>query len=243
MPDALFAEPRLAAIYDALDPDRRDLDHYVSLAGELGAHSILDIGCGTGTLACRLAGLGHEVMGVDPAGASLAVAKAKPDADSVRWWLGDATDLPPDLRFDLAVMTGNVAQVFVADADLLASFEGIGLALAPGGHLVFEVRDPKRRAWESWNPSASFTRTETTSEGAVETWHEVVDVRDRLVSFRTTFRFEATGEIMTSESTLRFRERDEIESLLARSGFDMIEVRDAPDRPGKEFVFMTRRPG
>ena len=61
MPDAIFAEPRLAELYDPLDPDRSDLDAYLAMAGEFGARSVLDVGCGTGTLACLLAGRGLEV--------------------------------------------------------------------------------------------------------------------------------------------------------------------------------------
>ena len=54
MVDAGFAELRLAAVYDPLERDRTDLDTYVAMVKEFGARSILDIGCGTGTLACRL---------------------------------------------------------------------------------------------------------------------------------------------------------------------------------------------
>ncbi len=44
MPDPQFNEPRLARLYDALDADRSDLDHYVALVDELGGHRVLDIG-------------------------------------------------------------------------------------------------------------------------------------------------------------------------------------------------------
>ena len=38
MADALFGEPRLAAIYDAVEGERRvDLDHYLAIAEEFGA--------------------------------------------------------------------------------------------------------------------------------------------------------------------------------------------------------------
>lgn len=51
MADALFEEPRLAAVYDPLDPDRSDLEVYAEIVSEFGARTVLDIGCGTGTFA------------------------------------------------------------------------------------------------------------------------------------------------------------------------------------------------
>jgi ubiquinone/menaquinone biosynthesis C-methylase UbiE len=95
MVDALFEHPRLAAIYDALDADRSDLAVYVDLVLELGARSVLDVGCGTGTFALLLADRGVTVTGVDPAAGSLAVARSKPGAERVRWLHGDAASLPP----------------------------------------------------------------------------------------------------------------------------------------------------
>jgi 2-polyprenyl-3-methyl-5-hydroxy-6-metoxy-1,4-benzoquinol methylase len=92
--DAIFSKPRLAEIYDALDCDRSDLDAYVALADEFDAGSVLDIGCGTGTLACLLAARGLRVAAVDPAEASLAVARRKPGAGGVRWLHASGTDLP-----------------------------------------------------------------------------------------------------------------------------------------------------
>ena len=53
--DAHFENPRLAMLYDPLDPDRQDLDVYAAMAAEFGARDVLDIGCGTGALACLLA--------------------------------------------------------------------------------------------------------------------------------------------------------------------------------------------
>jgi 2-polyprenyl-3-methyl-5-hydroxy-6-metoxy-1,4-benzoquinol methylase len=80
--DAIFEDPRLAHIYDAVDADRSDLAAYVAVVDELGAQLILDVGCGTGTFASLLAQQGREVIGIDPAAASLAVARTKPIACS-----------------------------------------------------------------------------------------------------------------------------------------------------------------
>jgi len=62
-----------------------------------------------------------------------------------------------------------------------------------------------------------------------------------LVSFRCTYTFLADGAVITSDSTLRFRDRDELDSSLAAQGYRVLDVRDAPDRPGREFVFITER--
>src|SRR5947209_6505298 len=94
VPDAIFAEPKLAEIYDLLDgPDRPDLAPYLAIADEFHAHSVIDLGCGTGTLACRFASRGFEVVGIDPATASLDVAQRKVDGDRVRWITGTAVQL------------------------------------------------------------------------------------------------------------------------------------------------------
>ncbi len=79
-PDDAFADPKQAALYDFFDGDRSDLDLYLSIAEEVDADSIVDIGCGTGSLAVRLAEGGKTVVGVDPAAASLAVARGKTNA-------------------------------------------------------------------------------------------------------------------------------------------------------------------
>ncbi len=244
-PDPLFADPRLAAIYDDLDGERNDLDHYDEMVDEFGARRVVDVGCGTGTLATRLGSRGIEVVGVDPAAASLDIARTKPGAERVTWRHGDASDLAAanPLRFDLAVMTGNVAQVFVDDEDWARTLRHVRELVRDDGHFVFETRDPTRRAWEAWD-TAGTPVSMSTARGQVETWTTVLDVRDPLaaprVTFRHHFRFGASHDVVTSESTLRFRSTDELATSLHDAGFSIAEVRDAPDRPGLEFVIVAQ---
>jgi len=240
MADDIFEHPRLVAIYDALDPDRSDLDVYAAIASQLGASRVLDLGCGTGTLALLLADGGLEVTGVDPAGGSIGVARAKPGAERVHWIHGDATALPP-MQVDLVTMTANVAQAIVDPPDWEATLSAVYQALRPGGHLVFETRDPAYAAWQEWNRAASYSVTEIEDVGAVETWVELTAVSGPLVSFRWTCVFASDGEVLTSDSTLRFRERNEVEAALVAHGYVVDEVRGAPDRPGREIVFLARR--
>ena len=239
--DEEFREPRLAAIYDALASDRRDLGAYVALVEELGADRVLDVGCGTGTLALLLARRGHDVVAVDPAAASIAIARNKPGGDRVCWVDGDATAASVTDR-DVTTMTSNVVQFIADPQQWRATLRAAHGALRPGGHLVFETRNPAARGWERWTREETYRLTAVPGEGDVESWVEVTGVSWPLVTVRWTFVFASDGATRTSTSTLRFRERDEVETSLLDSGFEISQVRDAPDRPGREFVFVARRP-
>jgi SAM-dependent methyltransferase len=242
VPDAHFEHPRLVAIYDALHSDRRDLDLYIAMADDLGARRVLDLGCGTGTLALLLVERGVEVVGVDPAAGSLRVAQTKAGADRVCWIHGGATALP-SMQADLATMTANVAQAIVDPADWDRTLGGVHRALRPGGRLVFETRDPVNRAWERWTRAATHRSVEIAGVGAVESWTDLVEVNGPLVSFRQTWVFARDGDVLTSDSTLRFRERDEVVAALLHHGYVLEDVLDAPDRQiGREMVFVARRP-
>jgi hypothetical protein len=138
-------------------------------------------------------------------------------------------------------MTANVAQAIVDEHAWVRTLRGVYDALRPGGYLVFETRDPPYQAWREWNRAESYRVTEIGGVGAVESWHELLDVTMPLVSFRSTCVFP-DGEVLTSDSTLRFREREEVEAALAAHGYVVDGVRGAPDRPGRKLVFFARRP-
>ena len=106
---------------------------------------------------------------------------------------------------------------------------------------MFESRVPEDRSWRRWSPEESHTRVHTPGAGTVDSWVEVTDVQGPLVSFRSTFLFESDGEALTSDTTLRFRTREELTASLSEADLIVREIRDAPDRPGREFVFIAQR--
>jgi SAM-dependent methyltransferase len=148
------------------------------MVNEFGARSIIDLSCGTGNLACRLAVLGKAVVGIDPAAASLDVAKQKQYADQVRWVHGSAPALT-GLLADLIVMIGNVAQVFVTDDDWETTLRACQRALYPSGRLVFEVRDPAQEAWQGWTKSQTDQAIDAPGIDTVESWVGICLCRSR----------------------------------------------------------------
>ena len=139
-------------------------------------------------------------------------------------------------------MTANVAQAIVDAEAWRATLRGVHRALRPGGHLVLETRDPAYGAWRGWTRAQTYRTADVPGIGVVEGWEEVSDVSWPLVTFTSTRVFDSDGTVLTSGSTLRFRERGELAEALSAAGYDLEDVRGAPDRVGRELVFLARRP-
>ncbi|MBB5849425.1 class I SAM-dependent methyltransferase [Micrococcus endophyticus] len=143
---ATYDDARLAALYDHDNPPGEDHAFFRQVAEEAGATRIVDLGCGTGSLTVTLADEGRAVVGIDPAEAMLAVARARPGGNAVTWRQGTAELIEP-ASADLVVMSGNVAMHLIGDV-WHATLQRVAAGLTPGGRLVFETRNPALRAWE-----------------------------------------------------------------------------------------------
>ena len=119
------------------------------LAGLAPGAAVVDVGCGTGTLAIALAADGAQVIGVDGDPEVLALAHAKPGAEAVQWRKGLATALPlPGAGADRVVMSLLLHHLDGA-GKRTALAEAVRV-LRPGGRLHVadwgRPRDPPMRA-------------------------------------------------------------------------------------------------
>jgi SAM-dependent methyltransferase len=105
---------------------------------------VLDVGCGTGVLACAAAervGPRGRVVGLDPNEQMLAVARRKPTA--VTWQLGRAESLPfDDASFD-AVVSQFALMFFESKPTAITEMLRV---LRPRGRLAIAVWDALERA-------------------------------------------------------------------------------------------------
>jgi SAM-dependent methyltransferase len=216
MHNAEYTDPRLVEVYDAEGPWGRDDDYFAALVAETPGARVLDLGCGTGRLTIGLAAAGHRVTGIEPSAASLAAARVKPGAERVTWVQGTA-EFAPAAAFDIAIMTGHVAQ-FLLDDEWARTLGALGRALVPGGRLAFHAYDPAARIWERWTPHAT-RRQVTLGDGTtVAIWTEVTGRTPDTVCYAHHYRF-SDGVERRSDSCLRFWSEPTIRASLDDAGF------------------------
>ncbi len=208
-------DARLVELYDEDNPDGPDHEFYRQVADEIDARSVLDVGCGTGILTASFTRSGRTVVGIDPSRNMLAYAANRVTGRSVRWILGDSRDIPV-APFDYAVMTGNVAQ-HIPNSDWERTLTDISGALRDGGVLAFESRNPQARAWEKWANEGPTIRE--TANGPLREWYEISETEPSQIVLTAHSVFEDTGEQITEQLILAFRERQLIEQQLREVGF------------------------
>jgi len=141
----------IADLYDESLPPHV-VEHYlekrVAYVSELmpAGSSILDVGCGTGVVAGRLAESGYEVTGLDPSAGMLGhVRRHTPSVNTVQ---GSATALPfEDGRFDLTMCVAVMHHI----ADPKAVHESLGEMVRvtrPGGLTLVWDHNPKNPYWK-----------------------------------------------------------------------------------------------
>jgi SAM-dependent methyltransferase len=137
--DAIYAD---ADPWASADPryryQRRKYDVIVRLLPERPYATALDLGCGTGLLARRLAERAGTVLGMDISAAAVAHAeRAHAGVPNLRFAQGDILDLPATLDggFDLLVLADTLYYLPppLDDATLRAAAMRLARLLKPGG--------------------------------------------------------------------------------------------------------------
>lgn len=138
-----------APLYDDLDNARAPKeysDFYASLVTP-GTGSLLDLGCGTGSITSVVAdrlrahGPDRPVTGVDLSREMLDLAAGR--YPEIEWLLGDIRRPPvAGRRYDLGICCFYTMQVLSRDADLAEAFASMREALTDEGRFAFDIHQP-----------------------------------------------------------------------------------------------------
>jgi SAM-dependent methyltransferase len=139
----ITVEELYAQLYDAwVDDWENEVEFYREwIAGSpLGAHGVLEVACGTGRIAMRLAQAGMDVTGFDVSPELLEIARAKSSGMSnVNWLLGDMRTFEAARQFGFAISPGHSFQFMTTPEDQLKCLERIKHHLVADGLLVLHV--------------------------------------------------------------------------------------------------------
>ena len=169
---------------------------------------VLDVACGTGTVAFRLAGEGYAVVGLDAVEHLVQVARAKSRSqaapEAVFHHLDLARDpLPGAGTFD-ALVSMHTLDWHAAPKALL---EGCRRALKPGGHAVFLTYSRPARVWRTFRQ---------------------IRAQDGLGPAARALRWLVPTALfeMLRDFEPRYLSREEFHAALADAGFEVLESRE-----------------
>jgi SAM-dependent methyltransferase len=231
-----------ASGYDLFYADK-DYDDEVGLiqrtfeqhsSGRLSA--VLDLGCGTGNHALRLAERGCSVTGLDRSPAMLSIAREKAVAASIDIDLieGDVRDFELGKRFDLVISMFAVMGYQTADSDLKGALTSVRDHLEEGGLFLFDVwfgpavlvQQPGERFRVLESGSKTLIRA---SSGILDIPLQVCDV---VISTWEIEEGKLTSSIQEKHS-MRYFFPQELRLLLERSGFELLDLLPFPSGEGE----------
>lgn len=211
--NALYDDPDLAQFYDLANEGRTpSFDYCLDLASN--AQSVLDLGCGTGVFATKLAA-NKSITGVDPARGMLDIARNRPNGNTVNWVEADARTLRLDQRFDLILLTGHTFQVFLTSTDQQAVLATIKAHLNPRGKFIFDTRNPAFNAPKSRVKNAQPHPLDHPQLGKVEAWNaSTYDGKTEILFYENSYRVLTTGKIYSATAQIRYTAKKQLAQMI-----------------------------
>jgi len=209
----------------------------VRAAKLLPGERVLDVGCGTGTVALIAARAGVGVTAVDPAARLLEVARARAERDGIDIQLlpGKAASLPlVDASFD-AVLS-NFAAIFAPDP--AAAVAEMVRVLAPEGRIVFSA----------WLPGGTIGQLNATAMDLVRSalgapapptpfaWHDPTALTALFAAHGMTITIEQHQLAFTDASPAAYLEAERTNHPMAIAGFDVLERAGQSEAAGERLL-------
>ena len=238
----MSAYDALAASYDGLMADGAYRRRAAFLERRLKksripVHTILDLACGTGTMACLLAERGYEVLAADGSGEMLTQAAEKAaELEHPPLFLLQAM---PKLRLvrpvDAVVSTLDSLNYLTRERDLQETLRRVRRWLKPGGLFLFDVNTPHKLR----RMDGELYMDET--EDACCVWRTFYSEKKQICTYQVDlFRLRPDGAWDRSFEEHRERAWDEetLRRLLGEAGFSSVrltgDLTDRPPRPDED---------
>jgi len=254
--------PFIAQIYDQVVPyrERPDLDFFVQEAVESGG-PVLEIGCGTGRVLLPTGRAGVHVTGLDVSPHMLDVCREalkaeSPDVqDRIRLVEGDMRDFDLGETFQLATSPFRPFQHLLTVEDQLSCLDCVRRHLVPGGIFILDIFNPSLKSLTADNLGQEVGEEPpfTTPDGIlVRRFHKITrrDFHNQIQDVELIYYLthpDGQEERIVHAFPMRYLFRFEAEHLLARAGFQVLDLyadyHRSPHSSSNqgELIFRTRR--
>lgn len=236
-----------AALYDPLmgDVDYNMWADYIASFLPEGRLNIVDCGCGTGEITLRLAGLGHQLTGVDISEEMLMIAaqKARKAARHIPFVRQDMRKLSLHRKVDAVVSACDGVNYLLDSGEVREFLDSAFRCLKPGGMLLFDISSEYKLS----HILGCNTFAEDDGERAY-IWKNCYDPQSRLVEMELSF-FVREGEQYRRFQEIHIQRahiQAEITELMGAAGFEpeCYEAfsRDAVGEETERIQFVGRKP-
>lgn len=218
----------LAASYDGLMADaayvkRAEYLHKCLRKSGVDVETVLDLGCGTGTISCLLAEKGYRVLAADASVEMLTEAMMK----------ASAMETPPmffhqsmeKLRLtepvDAVVSTVDAINYLTRESALRETFKRVHRWLRPGGQFIFDVNTP----WKLQRMDEQLYTDETEESYCV--WRTFFSEKTKCCTYQVDLfhlRRDGAWERSYEEHRERAWSEEELRTFLAEAGFTKVKL-------------------
>lgn len=223
------------ALYERTFPDSgernaRFVHDLVTRFGTGPATRLLDVGCGTGRDAARLAELGYRVGAVDISPRMVDYARQRHPGLTVT--VGDARTVRAEEPVDVLTCLGSTLLHLHDSTDLVAALRSFHDCLRPGGLAVFEMRNGAFLLTDRGRRELLDEELvrEVEWEGVAYTSHTSlrVDLPGQLLRRRRAWSWPGCQEPVVQHTAWRLLFPRELRFLLSLAGFDVPALFDEP---------------
>ena len=218
----------LAASYDALMTDAAYLKRAEYLdrclkRDKTPVETVLDLGCGTGTISCLLAQMGYRVLAADASVEMLteAMFKASSMEEPPMFLHQSMEKLRLGREVDAVISTIDAINYLTREKALRETFKRVHKCLRPGGQFIFDINSPaKFRAMDGR------MYTDETEESYC-VWRTFFSERTKICTYQVDlFRLRRDGawERDYEEHRERAWSVEELTEFLADAGFKTVKI-------------------
>ncbi|MBN2558576.1 MAG: class I SAM-dependent methyltransferase [Clostridia bacterium] len=204
--------------------------------------SIMDLGCGTGSLTLRLAGMGYDMTGVDASPGMLGEAYAK-GGPGILWINQDFTEIDLFGTYDAAVSLLDCVNHLRDEREVEKYFRLVHNYLNPGGLFVFDINS-EYKFREVFSSNVFYS----VNDDFAYIWQNEYNLEKRTCVMEITIFIRENGLYRRIDTcnTERAFATGEMKNLLEKAGFCIISVYndltfDEPGDKAERIFFVCRK--